>query len=131
MVEGDFSVAQLFSLPSGGTEIALMQHLSTIDAEIAQQIAKHLDIPFLAENGASNLCFAYDNTGLSSEFKQSFVAADLADYIYGLLNHQDYGQRGLEFLNIDSLRIPFPEDTEYFWKYVAMGGEIRKTFYHI
>ena len=131
MAKGYFSVAQLFAVPPCGTRIALFQHLTTIDTVIAQKIAHDLDLAFLPMNEPENLCFAYNNSGLRSEYKQSFVATDLADYIYGILKLQNNLQEGEEFLNVDTLNIPFPEHAAYFWECVALGGEIRKTFYRI
>ncbi|MTH79417.1 type ISP restriction/modification enzyme [Paracoccus aestuariivivens] len=47
------------------------------------------------------------------------------DYIYGVLNCQEYLQTFEEFLRIDTPRIPWPANSDEFWDISAKGAQLR------
>jgi len=55
-----------------------------------------------------------------------FAPIDILDYIYAVLHSPTYREKYKEFLKIDFPRVPYPKDTETFWKLVKLGGEIRQ-----
>lgn len=56
----------------------------------------------------------------------SFAPIDILDYIYAVLHSPTYREKYKEFLKIDFPRVPYPYDTEIFWKLVELGGELRQ-----
>jgi predicted helicase len=51
---------------------------------------------------------------------------DVFDYIYGMLHDPAYRAKYQEFLKIDFLRVPYPNDAAEFERYVRMGSRLRK-----
>jgi predicted helicase len=97
-----------------------------LNPEIVKQIADGLGLSFANEKEAeSNVCFANSNE-VRTEFKQSFAPIDLLDYIYAVLHSPSYREKYKEFLKIDFPRVPYPADTETFWKLVKLGGKLRQ-----
>ncbi|QQS51076.1 MAG: N-6 DNA methylase [Bacteroidota bacterium] len=82
-----------------------------LNAEIVKQIAEKLYLSFSNENGTT------ENT---------FAPIDILDYIYAVLHSPTYREKYKEFLKIDFPRVPYPKDTDTFWKLVKLGGEIRQ-----
>ena len=56
----------------------------------------------------------------------TFTPVDVLDYIYAVLHSPTYREKYKEFLKIDFPRVPYPKDTETFWKLVELGGQIRQ-----
>jgi predicted helicase len=56
---------------------------------------------------------------------KTFTPFDLFDYIYAVLHSPSYRETYREFLKIDFPRIPYPVDTQAFWKLVALGRKLR------
>jgi very-short-patch-repair endonuclease len=55
-----------------------------------------------------------------------FTPTDLLDYIYAVLHSPSYREKYKEFLKIDFPRVPLPVDSDQFWKFVKLGGELRQ-----
>ena len=58
--------------------------------------------------------------------KGTFASMDILDYIYAVLHSPTYRTKYNEFLKIDFPRVPYPNDTEIFWRLVKLGGELRQ-----
>jgi predicted helicase len=56
---------------------------------------------------------------------KTFTPIELFDYIYSVLHSPSYREIYREFLKIDFPRIPYPVDTQDFWKLVALGRKLR------
>lgn len=82
-----------------------------LNIEIVTQIAKKLSLTFTNEKETT------ENT---------FAPIDILDYIYAVLHSPTYREKYKEFLKIDFPRVPYPKDTNTFWKLVKLGGEIRQ-----
>jgi len=90
---------------------------------------------FSDENRKHNLNNAYLDlfslhTGLQfteekEEAENTFAPIDVLDYIYAVLHSPTYREKYKEFLKIDFPRVPYPENTEQFWKLVVLGGKLR------
>jgi len=77
---------------------------------------------FINPNDATGeVCFA-NEPGLRPEFRQSFTATDLLDYIYAVLHNSN--KHG-EFLKTGIAQIPYPTNTDDFWQLVQTGGKLR------
>lgn len=58
--------------------------------------------------------------------KDTFAPIDILDYIYAVLHSPTYREKYKEFLKIDFPRVPYPTDTDKFWKLVVLGKELRE-----
>lgn len=100
--------------------------IPNLNPEILNQIAKGLGLTFTPEKETEGeVCFAKSQE-VRPEFKQTFAPIDLLDYIYAVLHSPSYREKYKEFLKIDFPRVPYPTDVEFFWKLVALGGELRQ-----
>lgn len=63
---------------------------------------------------------------ISDSCNAYFMALDLFDYIYAVLNSISYQAIYEEFLRVDFPRVPYPKDAETFWSLVKLGGELRQ-----
>jgi predicted helicase len=82
--------------------------------QIVQQIAAAIGLSFTPEKESS---------------KNTFAPIDLLDYMYAVLHSPSYREKYKEFLKIDFPRIPYPSDSQTFWKLASFGGELRR--YHL
>lgn len=97
-----------------------------LNMDIVQEIANGLGIEFVPEKAEEgNVCLA-ESKDVRPEYKQNFAPIDLLDYIYAVLHSPSYRKKYKEFLKIDFPRVPYPKDTEIFWKLVFLGGELRQ-----
>ena len=94
-----------------------------LDQRIVNEIAVSLGLDYIPEKETGNLCFINNNDELRDDFKQTFAPIDLLDYIYAVLHSPSYVGK-LNKLEIDSLRVPYPEDAETFWQLVKLGAQI-------
>ncbi len=81
-----------------------------LDPSIVKKIADGLGLTFTPEK---------------TDEPDTFAPIDLLDYIYAILHSPSYREKYKEFLKIDFPRVPYPDDTETFWKLVALGGRLR------
>lgn len=82
-----------------------------LNTEIVEQISQKLGLRFVNEKEGDEATFA---------------PIDLLDYIYAVLHSPTYRETYKEFLKIDFPRVPYPGDTDTFWKLVKLGGELRQ-----
>ena len=94
---------------------------------LVKQIEKDLGLTFVTEKEEGNLCFINNNDDLRDEFKQTFAPIDLLDYIYAVLHSPSYREKYKEFLKIDFLRVPYPQDAVKFWQLVKLGSQLREV----
>ena len=92
---------------------------------LVKQIEKDLGLTFVTEKEEGNLCFINNNDDLLDEFKQTFAPIDLLDYIYTVLHSPSYREKYKEFLKIDFLRVPYPQNAVKFWQLVKLGSQLR------
>jgi len=110
------------STPAYNQAITL-QTVHNLDKQIIQQIATGLVLTFINPNEArGEVCYA-NEPNLRPEFRQSFTATDLLDYIYAVL-HTQAEQNG-EFLKTGIVEIPYPVNADDFWKMVQTGSCLR------
>lgn len=108
-----------------GTPAAEGNRIPNLNAEIIAEIEKKLQLTFVPEKENGNLCFINNNDELQDAYKQTFAPIDVLDYIYAVLHSPTYREKYKEFLKIDFPRVPYPSNSETFWKLVKLGGEIR------
>jgi predicted helicase len=118
---GGPSVFPLYLYPESSGQLSLGSveaRTPNLNLEIVDQIAKGLGLRFVTEK-RDGFVPRHDEAG-------EFAPIDLLDYIYAVLHSPTYRERYKEFLQIDFPRVPYPSDTEAFWKLVALGGELRQ-----
>jgi predicted helicase len=89
----------------------ITERTPNLNTEIVEQIAEKLSLTFTNEKDTT------ENT---------FAPIDILDYIYAVLHSPTYREKYKEFLKIDFPRVPYPKNTETFWKLVQFGREIRQ-----
>ncbi|MEX2409777.1 MAG: type ISP restriction/modification enzyme, partial [Candidatus Paceibacterota bacterium] len=87
-----------------------------LNPKIVKKIADGLGLKFTPESSAAE----------ATEDMSTFAPIDLLDYIYAILHSPTYRETYKEFLKIDFPRVPYPDDSETFWKLVELGGELRQ-----
>lgn len=50
---------------------------------------------------------------------------DILDYVYAYLHNPKYREKYKEFLKTDFPRVPFPDNTDEFWRLVKLGNKLR------
>lgn len=118
---------------------SLLAHNHWDSIRILKNIEESLGLTFVPEksplvggkegvlSGYSNVCFA-ESPEVRDDYKQTFTSRDLLDYIYAILHSRSYRPTYKEFLKIkiDFPTAPYLADPNYFWKLVALGGELRQ-----
>ena len=92
------------------------ERVPNLNAKIVKQIAKAIGLTFTPEK----------DTSTSLSVTDTFAPIDILDYIYAVLHSPTYRAKYKEFLKIDFPRVPYPKNTETFWKLVKLGGELRQ-----
>ena len=92
------------------------ERVPNLNIKIVQQIAKATGLTFTPEV----------DTSTSLSVTDTFAPIDILDYIYAVLHSPTYRTKYKEFLKIDFPRVPYPKNTETFWKLVKLGGELRQ-----
>lgn len=91
--------------------IGMPTRTPNLDLKIVANIAKVIGLKFTNEK--------LDETG-------TFAPIDILDYIYAVLHSPTYRETYNDFLKIDYPRLPYPKDTETFWRLVSLGSELRQ-----
>ncbi|WP_269235833.1 hypothetical protein [Flavobacterium flavigenum] len=87
-----------------------------LNNKIVKLFSDHVDLLFLSEKEAGNVCFA-NNTELRPEFRQNFTAVELADYVYAFAHSSFYKE---------SRKVAITSETDLFCKLVKIGSCFRK-----
>lgn len=72
-----------------------------------------------------NLCLQEDDETIRKE--GCFLAIDLIDYIYAVLNSGEYRETYHDFLQNDFPTIPYPKDADYFFDMAMYGKQLREA----
>ncbi|MCO5286838.1 MAG: hypothetical protein M9898_10535 [Chitinophagaceae bacterium] len=108
-------------LSGAGSEVN--PHVFNLDG--VNQFARNLGLLFVAESTTGNVCYAEENAEMRDEFRQVFTAADLRDYLYGVLLYAlcDCNKETDFIKAIPGL--PNISDALVFWKLSRLGGDLR------
>ncbi len=87
------------------------KRIPNLNVSIVSQIAESLHLQFTPEKEPT---------------EGTFASIDLLDYIYAVLHSPTYREKYKEFLKIDFPRVPYPKDTDTFWRLVKLGSELRQ-----
>lgn len=122
-----FKIDELFgAVPSGQSMEITFQNTLNPNPEIVKQIEDSLGLIFIREKETEGeVCFA-NSKELRSEYKQSFTPLDLLNYSYAVLHLPNSHEKYKDFLNIEFPYIPYPTDTNLFWKLVTLGSGLRQ-----
>lgn len=100
----------------------LISKKQNLNDDIINRFSSHLGMAFVPDTVTpGNVCMAA-NSDVRSEFRITFSALDVLDYIYaavfsGSLKSSDEGFP----------LIPYPDNTDLFWKIVSYGSILRET----
>ncbi len=126
--ENNFIVFPLFLNANAGegTDSKVKQiRILNFNSEIVKRIEAGTGLMFVSEIAAGNLCFATANPDLQDEFKLVFAPIDLFDYVYGVLCSPAFRKVEDKFSEKVFPEIPYPENSDIFWKFVRKGSLIR------
>lgn len=123
---GGGTVFPLYLYPETGGQsdmFAAQSRTPNLNKEIVGRFASGIGLVFTPEK--------IENTQQNSPpFKagefESFAPIDILDYVYAVLHSPSYREKYKEFLKIDFPRVPFPKDSEIFWKLAELGRELRE-----
>jgi predicted helicase len=103
------------------------KRVPNLNAEIVQQFAQKLGLSFIPEKEPEgNVCYI-NNPEVRDDYKTTFAPMDILDYIYAVLHSPTYRKKYNEFLKIDFPHVPFPQNSDTFWKLAGVGEQIRKV----
>ncbi|HEY5371541.1 MAG TPA: type ISP restriction/modification enzyme [Hanamia sp.] len=108
---------------------AKLKNPPNLPPEIVIEIANRLGLTYIAEKeipAEGSVCFA-NSREVRPEFRLTFAATDIFDYIYAVLHSTAYKNKYKEFLKIDAPRVPYPKDSMSFWQLVKPGGELKQA----
>jgi len=110
-------VLPLYLYPDTDQLIKNDKRKPNLNAIIITEISQRLGLQFTDEKEP------HPSEGAGGGF---FAPIDILDYIYAVLHSPAYRERYKEFLKIDFPRVPYPENTEKFWKLVELGKKLRR-----
>ena len=117
---GGEQIFPLYLYPETNGQISIVEtseRVPNLNMEIVEKMAKDLGMHFSPERP--------DYSHQTEETNQ-FYPEDILDYIYAVLHSPSYREKYKEFLKIDFPRVPYPTDTETFFKLVNLGRDIRE-----
>lgn len=96
------------------------------DSEILKNIEEKIGLSFVSEKEEEgNVCMV-NSREVRDEYKNSFTAKDLLDYVYALLHSPRYLEKYTDLSKIDFLEIPYPTDQNRFWKLASLGAQLQQ-----
>lgn len=87
------------------------KRIPNLQLDIVNKFEKYLKLKFIAEKN--------DQT-------DTFTPLDIIDYVYAVLYSHSYREEFSDELRVNYPNIPYPQSSEYFWKMVSFGSELRK-----
>ncbi len=94
--------------------------------EILKNIEEKLALPYVSEKGEDgNLCMA-NSPEVRYEYKDSFTAKDLLDYMYAVLHSPRYLEKFKHLSKIDVVEVSYPNDQNRFWKWANLGAQLQQ-----
>lgn len=95
-------------------------------AVLVQAIAAHTGLLFVpAAETVGRVCCA-EVPEVRPEYRTTFTASDLIDYIYGVLPASPCSDACKHFSEIDFSHVPCPIDAAHFWALAAQGSQLRR-----
>lgn len=107
-------VFPLYLYPDENKQEVLIQsegRSSNLNSKIIQRIEDLLNLKFTVEKEQNH---------------DTFAPIDILDYIYAVLHSNNYRIKYKDFLKNDFPKVPFPNNSESFWRLVKDGGIIRQ-----
>ncbi|WP_432222164.1 hypothetical protein ACRASX_01280 [Flavobacterium sp. TMP13] len=116
-IQDFFDIVTRSYFEKNGLKTYELVRLLYLDTGLIAAFEKNLKLTFVAEKVMGNVCFA-SNSDIRAEFRTNFRAIDVVDYFCALLNQSE--------VPVELISFQFPTDTAVFWKYVALGSQLRK-----
>jgi hypothetical protein len=89
-----------------------------------EKIEKIIETPFV-ENELENCSVCFENEeDLRPDYRIQFTYYDVVNYVYGILCQLHY-KENKELNPLSLLKIPYPENAAFFWKYSTFGRKMR------
>jgi hypothetical protein len=84
-------------------------------------------LTFIPEKEPEGTVCYLNNPEVRADYKFTFTQVDLLDYIYAVLHSVSIRGQYKEFVTREFPWVPYPKDSQTFWKLVELGGELRRT----
>jgi|688.fasta_scaffold954692_1 hypothetical protein len=95
-----------------------------MNVNFCKKIERIIETPFVEnELEDGSVCFEKDED-LRADYRLQFTYYNVVNYVYGIINELHY-KKNKEFNTLSLLKIPYPLNAAFFWKYNAIGKEIR------
>ncbi len=108
------------------TALATLETFADLGPDTIGNIEEKLKLSFVSEKEEdSNVCMA-NSPEVRDEYKDSFVAKDLLNYMYAVLHLPRYLEKYKDLSKIDILQVPYPNNLIRFWKLVGLGAHLRR-----
>lgn len=101
--------------------------MKPVNLKNTNKLAQQLGLVFLAEKEQeANVCMAHSNE-VRQEFRETFSTIDIVNYIYAILDSLTFQEKTKLVPLVNSLKIPFPKNSNSFWELGVFGFQIRKN----
>ncbi len=105
---------------------SITNNIANMSDEIADRFEKRLGIEFIKINRVEpNLCYI-ESEEVRDEYKTTFTQSDILKYIYAM-QHSSLPAIKENVAGGMNMLIPYPKDTNIFWKLVRLGKELEKN----
>ncbi len=105
----------------------LIPALEALNKEKVRLFQTKTGLTFVPEKEPEGQVCYLNNQEVRSDYKFTFASIDILDYIYAALHSNSYREKYNDFLRSDFPWVPYPKNTDTFWKLVELGVELRQT----
>lgn len=119
-MQGAESIGPLYLYDKNDSQVSMLgsNRKVNLNIEIIHKIIKGINHTFVPDDDII--------VELPPNSKGLVYPLNVLDYFYAVLHSPSYREKYKEFLKIDFPRVPYPTDSDKFWKLVALGKELRE-----
>lgn len=141
-IKADFFVAKKILFPYGEigkstskkqkgptgrqTVLDTLERIADLDPETIRKTEKKLRLTFVPlKEESGNVCMA-NSPEVRDEYKDTFNAENLWDYMYAVLYSSRYLEKYKDLSKFDVVEVPHPNHQNRFWKLTILGAQLRQ-----
>jgi|SRR5680860_1144679 len=110
----------------GHTPLDVLGCITDLGPEAIGKIEEKLRLTFVPEKEEDgNVCMA-NSPEIRDEYKDTFNAKDLLDYMYAVLHSPRYLEKYKDLSKIDVVEVLCHNDQNGFWKLASLGARLRQ-----
>lgn len=100
--------------------------ISKLRAEVFSRIAEKTGLAFIPEKETKGRVCFINHPDVRDDFRISFSLQDVFDYVSAVVHSANRRECHPNVLNKEVPEVPYPENANSFWNFVATGKELRK-----